>query len=115
MIKVQTLRLHGLCASSLLALAACTGAPSNTADLQSAPSGTTPPATDPATPPGDVSAAQPAKPEPTAQEPKPQEPRPQEPRSREAIVRKAVENARRSLDLRLFEDARNEAAYALEL
>ncbi|HEX6811825.1 MAG TPA: hypothetical protein VF384_09410 [Planctomycetota bacterium] len=61
-----------------------------------------------------MSAAQPAQ-DPAAQNPGAQEPRPQEPVSREAIVRKAVENARRSLDLRLFEDARNEAAYALEL
>ena len=34
---------------------------------------------------------------------------------RAATVKKAVESARRSLDLRLFEDARNEAAFALEL
>ncbi|MFM1871672.1 MAG: hypothetical protein RL398_1094, partial [Planctomycetota bacterium] len=32
-----------------------------------------------------------------------------------ALAAKAAANARRSLDLRLFEDARNEAAYALEL
>ncbi|MEC8251885.1 MAG: hypothetical protein VX044_01645, partial [Planctomycetota bacterium] len=44
-----------------------------------------------------------------------QDPQPQDPQGRAAIVKKAVENARRSLDLRLFEDARNEAAYALEL
>ncbi|MEC7725292.1 MAG: hypothetical protein VYD05_07250, partial [Planctomycetota bacterium] len=44
-----------------------------------------------------------------------QDPQPQDPQGRAAIVKEAVENARRSLDLRLFEDARNEAAYALEL
>ncbi|MBL9078904.1 MAG: hypothetical protein JNL08_15465 [Planctomycetes bacterium] len=44
-----------------------------------------------------------------------QEPQGQDPQDRAALVRKVVENARKSFDLRLFEDARNEAAYALEL
>ena len=39
----------------------------------------------------------------------------QDPQGRAAIVKKAVESARQSLELRLFEDARNEAAFALEL
>ncbi len=98
MIKVQTLRLRGLCASSLLALAACSGTPAN------------PVRTD--APPGDGT---PMTSGTSASQQEPQNPQVQEPTRRGALVAKAVENARRSLDLRLFEDARNEAAYALEL
>jgi type II secretory pathway component GspD/PulD (secretin) len=127
MIKVQTLRLRGFCASSLLvatsllALASCSGTPTDFVDVQTgspdgtplttskldevtdavpsttAPSGTTPSAT---TSSGTTASG-------TTQG--------QDPQGRAAIVKKALENARRSLDLRLFEDARNEAAYALEL
>ncbi len=100
MIKVQSLRLRGLCASSLLALAACSGTPSEATGepttAEGAPLATTPPA--------------------RAQDPaKPQDPQGQQPRDRAALIKKALDNARQSLDLRLFEDARNEAAYVLEL
>lgn len=100
MTTVQTLRLRGLCASSLLALAACSGTPSdfvsvNTGnDAANGVSMTTAPAAEsPATPAQD----------------------PQGPQGRQAVIEKALARARQSLDLRLFEDARNEAAYALEL
>lgn len=104
MIKVQSLRLRGLVASSLLALAACSGTPAD-ADIRPDGSTGTPTTTTP-----EAGAAARGTP-PT----RPQDPQGQEPRDRAALVKKAVENARRSLDLRLFEDARNEAAYALEL
>jgi tetratricopeptide (TPR) repeat protein len=97
MIKVQTLRLRGLCASSLLALAACSGTSSGLVQPTPAPAD-----------------GQPM----TAQSPTQQPagaPQGQEPTRRSELVAKAVENARRSLDLRLFEDARNEAAFALQL
>ena len=42
MIKVQTLRLRGLCASSLLALAACSGTPTDFVDVQTGSSEGTP-------------------------------------------------------------------------
>lgn len=101
MIKVQTLRLRGLCASSLLALAACSaGTPTELVDVPTGSSEGTP-MTSAATPDDVTTSAQ--------------DPKPQAPQGRAAIVKKAVENARRSLDLRLFEDARDEAAYALEL
>jgi type II secretory pathway component GspD/PulD (secretin) len=107
MITVQTLRSYGLYASSLLALAACAGTPSTS---EAPTAGQTPPATDPAAAPTAQA------PEPKPQEPaRPQQPQGQEPRDAQAIARKALENARRSLDLRLFEDARNEAAFVLEL
>ncbi|HEU4419177.1 MAG TPA: hypothetical protein VFT55_09580, partial [Planctomycetota bacterium] len=110
MITVQTLRTYGLYASSLLALAACAGTPTTS---ETPTAGETPPAT------GDVTAQAPSKPaetgEPKPQEPAPQQPQGQQPRDPQAVARKALENARRSLDLRLFEDARNEAAFVLEL
>jgi type II secretory pathway component GspD/PulD (secretin) len=98
MIKVQSLRLRGLVASSLLALAACSGTPSNLVDVKTnANEGT--PLTDPTT-----GAA------------KPQDPQGQDPQGRDnaALIKKALENARRSLELRLFEDARSEAAVVLQ-
>ena len=98
MIKVQTLRLRGFCASSLLALAACSGTPADFVDVQTGSSEGTPLTSSPAL--EDVTGG--------VQDP-------QDPQGRAAIVKKAVANARRSLDLRLFEDARSEAAYALEL
>lgn len=98
MIKVQTLRLRGLCASSLLALAACSGTPTDFVDVQTGSSEGTPLTT--STTLDDVTTS-------------PQDP--QDPQGRAAIVKRAVANARRSLELRLFEDARSEAAYALEL
>lgn len=107
MIKVQTLRLHGLFA--LLALAACSGSPTNpgaTAQFGGV-SATTGDTGTPLTEPAPPAAAN-----PTSMQ---QDPQGQEPTRRQALVKKAVENARRSLELRLFEDARNEAAYALEL
>ncbi|MBL8756669.1 MAG: hypothetical protein JNK15_25460, partial [Planctomycetes bacterium] len=99
MIKVQSLRLRGLFASSLLALAACSGTPSNLVDVQTNNNEGTPLT------------------EPTTAAAKPQDPQGQNPqgRDRAALIKKALEGARRSLDLRLFEDARNEAAYVLEL
>ena len=103
MIKVQTLRLRGLCASSLLALAACSGTPTDFVDVQTGSSEGTPLTGTPLTTSttlDDVTTS-------------PQDP--QDPQGRAAIVKRGVANARRSLDLRLFEDARSEAAYALEL
>jgi type II secretory pathway component GspD/PulD (secretin) len=102
MIKVQSLRLRGLVASSLLALAACSGTPSNQTDNQS---------TGGAKPLADSNAANTnaAKQEPT---PKPQEP---QGRDSKALISKALENARKSLSLSLFEDARMEAAFVLEM
>lgn len=99
MIKVQTLRLRGLCASTLLAFAACSGTP--TMDDGSPPSSEMPSA------PSDQRPNQGG----TGQEPGTQEPRP----TNKALLDQALANARRSLELRLFEDARNEAAFALEL
>ncbi|GAB4157940.1 MAG: hypothetical protein Fur0037_25670 [Planctomycetota bacterium] len=92
MIKVQTLRLRGLCVPSLLALVACSGAP--TAD-----------STAPSEPAAAGEPAAPVEPSPQGQG-KP---------SSKALLDKALANARRSMDLRLFQDARNEAAFALEL
>jgi type II secretory pathway component GspD/PulD (secretin) len=100
MIKVQTLRLRGLCASSLLALAACSGTPTDFVDVQTGSSEGTP--LTKTTTLDDVTYGV-------------QDPQGQDPQGRAALVKKAVENARRSLELRLFEDARNEAAFALEL
>ncbi len=102
MIKVQSLRLRGLVASSLLALAACSGAPSNLVDDQTNGNEGTP-LTGSAS--GNTAS------ESTA--PKTQDP--QDPRDRSALIKKALENANRSLALRLFEDARSEAAWVLEL
>lgn len=98
MIMVSSLRLHGLVASSLLALAACSGTPSDPVPVRRPDGEGTPLASDRADSAGRAVAAQ----------------EPQDPRDRAALVRRAVENARKSLDLRLFEDARNEAAFALE-
>lgn len=103
MIKVQTLRLRGLCASSLLAFAACSGAPADNAGMQPTAEGA------PATAPGTTPTPTPTPPPVKVGD------APQDPQGRQALVQRAVENARKSLDLRLFEDARNEAAYALEL
>ena len=107
MIKVQTLRLRGLCASSLLALAACSGTPSDLVEVNTnggSASGATDASGTPLTTPAEATSQQ------------GQDPRDQDPRARsKALAAKAVENAKRSLSLRLFEDARNEAAYALEL
>lgn len=100
MIKVQTLRLRGLCASTLLALAACSGTPTDFVDVQTGSSEGTPLTKQ--TTLDDVTNGV-------------QDPQGQDPQGRAATVKKAVENARRSLELRLFEDARNEAAFALEL
>lgn len=94
MIKVQTLRLRGLCASSLLALAACSSTVSSELELT------------------DVTAQPAATDNPLATDQGGE----QDPIARNrALAEKAAANAQRSLDLRLFEDARSEAAYALEL
>jgi len=100
MIKVQTLRLRGLCASSLLALAACSGTPTDFVDVQTGSSEGTPLTKQ--TTLHDVTSGV-------------QDPQGQDPQGRAATVQKAVESARNSLELRLFEDARNQAAFALEL
>ena len=96
MIKVETLRLRGLCASSLLALAACSGTQTNSGQAMGEPS------RDPAS--NDLAAFF-----------YDQQQDPQERPSTQALLEGALKNARRSLEARLFEDARNEAAFALEL
>jgi len=98
MIKVQSLRLRGLVASSLLALAACSGSPSEAVEVRKVDNEGTPLV-------GERTGEAPAS--PAAQDP-------QDPRDRAALVKRTLENARKSLDLRLFEDARNEAAWVLE-
>ncbi|MCA8974577.1 MAG: hypothetical protein KDC98_07630, partial [Planctomycetes bacterium] len=100
MIKVQTLRLRGLFASPLLALAACSGSPMHFGGVTANPEASPLTTESTATSTADASV---------------QDPQGQEPTRRQALVKQAVENARRSLDLRLFEEARNEAAFALEL
>jgi len=105
MIKVQSLRLRGLCASSLLALAACSGSPTEVVENGSN-SGAD----------GTAMTAGSAKMAPTGQEPQSGGNQGlQDPRDRPALIAKVLESAKRNLDLRLFEDARNDAAYALEL
>jgi tetratricopeptide (TPR) repeat protein len=116
MIKVQTLRLRGFCASSLLAatsllaLASCSGTSTDFLDVQAGSSDGTP-LTQSIVLVDDVTNAAPS----SSSSTKDSETQGQDPQGRAAIVKKALENARRSLGLRLFEDARNEAAYALEL
>jgi len=116
MIKVETLRLRGLCASSLIALAACSGTQTN----QGPASGDPAHDASNATAHRDTGVARDAGFDDfgknrNAQDPQGQgqgqEPRP----SNQALVQQALTNARRSLEQRLFEDARNEAAFALEL
>jgi tetratricopeptide (TPR) repeat protein len=103
MIKVQTLRLRGLVASSLLALAACSGTPSSNVDVQENGTDGTPLTSAP-TP---ARSQDPAGRAATGQDPAP--------RDRAALIQKGLENAKRSLSLSLFEDARMEAAFVLEL
>ncbi len=100
MIKVETLRLRGLCASSLLALAACSGTQTNSSQAMA---NTGPAMGEPSHAPvaNDLAAFD-------LQDP-------QERPSTQALLEGALKNARRSLEARLFEDARNEAAFALEL
>ena len=107
MIKVQSLRLRGLVASSLIALAACSGAPTSQVDLSTSGSPEGSPLAE-----GTLGTAGVQDPQPQAPQGGQQDPPPQ---GREGLIRRALENARRSLDLRLFEDARNEAAFVLEL
>lgn len=104
MIKVQSLRLRGLVASSLLALAACSGTTSDRADAPAGDSAT-PLTGSPAGSTGNAAAPASAT----------QDPQGQDPRDKGALIQKTLEMARRSLELRLFEDARNEAALVLEL
>ena len=75
MIKVQTLRLRGLCASSLLALAACSGTQADFIDVQTGSSEGTP-LTTPTSLGGTVDAVK---------DSQPQDP-PQDPQGRAAIV-----------------------------
>lgn len=102
MIKVETLRLRGLCASSLLALAACSGtmssSSSSTTNQSQVLGEATPLAAD-------------GLPAIDRQDPQDPQGRP----STQALLQGALQNARRSMEARLFEDARNEAAFALEL
>jgi hypothetical protein len=104
MIKVETLRLRGLCASSLLALAACsgtmtTGTPSSHGQAMG----------DGAQP--DQSSTNEGAQTLVAYELQDPQGKP----DTAAMLQQALQNAQRSLDARLFEDARNEAAFALEL
>ena len=92
---LQNLRLTGLCVSSLIALAACSGTPT----AEPAP---TPVEGGRPNPPAGAPAGGAA-------------PQIQEPRSNQALVEQALKKARESLNYRLFQDARNEAAFALEL
>jgi Flp pilus assembly secretin CpaC/tetratricopeptide (TPR) repeat protein len=108
MIKVQSLRLRGLVASSLIALAACSGAPTSVVDVDTNANPDGQPLTN-----GTVGAADAAKQDPARAQDPPQSPQAQQ--GRAGLIRRALDNARRSLDLRLFEDARNEAAFVLEL
>ncbi|MGE3171137.1 MAG: hypothetical protein AB7O97_00840 [Planctomycetota bacterium] len=107
MIKVETLRLRGLYASSLLALAACSGTTANpgTGNNGQAMGEPAPAAAETlaSAPFDDFGAAA------------PQDPQGQGRQGNQALVQQALENARRSMQARLFEDARNEAAFALEL
>jgi len=116
MIKVQTLRLRGLVASSLLAFAACSGTPNDRpSDLENGANDGAPMTSNATSKPAGRGAPMEASASRGGVQ-NPQNPQnPQDPSDRQALVRKAVENARNSLDLRLFEDARNEAAFALEL
>ncbi len=106
MIKVQSLRLRGLVASSLLALAACSGTAAGLVDVNTN-------GTDGAPLTGKNATAS----EGTTNAARTQDPQGQVPQGRDnaALIKKALDTARRSLDLRLFEDARLEAAYVLEL
>lgn len=98
MIMVQSLRLRGLVASSLLAFAACSGGPAEN-DPPSVGDNGQPLAT-PATP-TEIGGQN------------PQDPGVQ--RDTRGLIGKTIEEARRNLDLRLFEDARNLAAFVLSL
>lgn len=104
MIKVQTLRICGFAVPALIALAACSGSP----DPEMPRGANQPPA------PADASAPK----QPAAQPPQsPQQPgrQGQQGPDRRQYLEQALANARRSMELRLFEDARREAAFALEL
>lgn len=97
MIKVQSLRLSGLATSTVLALAACSGTPTTQDRSLANASLSTPP-------------------QPAAEMQNPQGQNPQgKPPSRQGIVEEALKKARESLSYRLFQDARNEAAFVLEL
>lgn len=99
MITVQTLRLRGLVASSLLALAACSGAP-NQADQSPTPN----------EPTGGESMVRPRADNPAgSQDPVPESQR------REALLARALENGRQFLAVGQYEQARGEALFALEL
>jgi len=145
MIKVETLRLRGLCASSLLALAACSGTSTSKSQLLQEPSGsnlggeglsrtlermnldssiqpvpTSDGAADGSTNESKSTDGTPRLGQPTSRKggQNPGNPRLQDPQERpstQALLEGALKNARRSLEARLFEDARNEAAFALEL
>ena len=104
MIKVQTLRLSGLCVSTLLALTACSGTPTTQKHSQTST------ASNPA-PAGETQSQNPQGQNP-GQNPQGQNPPPQ---GRQGMVEEAMKKARESMSYRLFQDARNEAAFALEL
>lgn len=105
MIKVPTLRMRGLTIPALLALTACSGSPAPEPTAGNAPV---------AEPTASSPAARDAAPAAAGQA----TPRGQDPQgtpSRRQYLEQALANARRSMENRLFEDARNEAAFALEL
>lgn len=106
MIKVQTLRLCSL-ASSLLAFAACSGTTNNQTPDQD--HGTSPTST--------AEAASGREDSRTSQDPqgRGQDPQGQGRQGNQALIEQALRNARASMSARLFEDARNEAAFVLEL
>ncbi|MBL8722470.1 MAG: hypothetical protein JNK49_00405 [Planctomycetes bacterium] len=99
MITVQTLRLRGLVASSLLALAACSGTPSQ-----------------PDQSPGEAAAGQPmaGQPSRTAGGSGSQDPIPESQR-RGVLLARALENGKQFLAVGQYEQARGEALFALEL
>jgi general secretion pathway protein D len=100
MITVQTLRLSGFCVATMLALAACSSAP------------TTPETNGAGQPTADHNAPQPGNQAPGNAKPAGQEPgRP----NYQALVDESLKKARESMNYRLFLDARNEAAFVLEL
>ncbi len=142
MIKVETLRLRGFCASSLLALAACSGTGASKSQALQDPSGSnlnadglertlermdldatlkaSPSATSGTDGVGKSAAGTNTSRNGSNSSPRLegnrllQDPQGQQP-STQALLEGALKNARRSLEARLFEDARNEAAFALEL
>jgi Flp pilus assembly secretin CpaC/tetratricopeptide (TPR) repeat protein len=97
MITVQTLRLRGLVASSLLALAACSGTPSQPDQPSAEPSN------------GSSNGQPMAQPKVGSQDPVPESQR------RGVLLARALENGKQFLAIGQYEQARSEALFALEL